>query len=477
MEREKVADELTKILIVEDSPVQAERLKYILEEDGFHVVAAHNGLQALAALNDGYRPFLIISDIIMPEMDGYEFCKRVREDVHLNDIPLILLTSLSDLKDIIKGLECGANSFIVKPYDEENLINRIQQLRTNIDLRQNSKSDAGIHVFFAGETYHVTADKLQILDFLLSSYEEAYMRNTELIRTDKELKQLNEQLEKKVEERTAALTQEISERKRAEEEAKKYSAELEEKSEDLRMISQQLLQAEKLATMGELAASIAHELNNPLATVSLRVESLLEKTSEDSPDRRELNIIEQEIERMSNLIANLLQFSRRGQPQISTVDVCEEIEKTLELIYYHLRKHNISIMRQFARDVPQIHADRQQLRQLFLNLFTNAIDAMPRGGMLTIVVAVNAEGKKMRIEIADTGTGIPPEILSKVTEPFYTTKPEGKGTGLGLAICRRVAQAHHGTIEITSDATPGKGTRVCLTLPVSDSSTVDYLCE
>ena len=260
-------------------------------------------------------------------------------------------------------------------------------------------------------------------------------------------------------------------------ERKRAEAALQASIDEVKTMSQQLLQAEKLATMGELAASIAHELNNPLATVSLRVESLIAQTTGDDPRLRELEIIGKEVERMSKLIANLLQFSRRGQPQISTVNVCEEIEKTIELIYYHLRTHNISIMRQFARDVPQIQADRQQLRQVFLNLFTNAIDAMPQGGMMTIVVAVNAEEKKIRIEIADTGTGIPPEILSKVSEPFYTTKPEGKGTGLGLAICKRIAQGHQGPIEITSDATPGKGTRVCLTLPVSDSSTVDYLCE
>ena len=267
-----------------------------------------------------------------------------------------------------------------------------------------------------------------------------------------------------------ATMSDITERKRAE-------ATLQASSDEVKIMTQQLWQAAKLATMGELSASIAHELNNPLATVSLRIESLIEKTSEDHPNRRELEIIDQEVERMSKLIANLLQFSRRGQPQISTVDVCEEIEKTLELIYYHLRKNSISIMRQFEDNIPKIHADCQQLRQLFLNLFTNAIDAMPQGGMLTIVVSANAEGKKMRIEIADTGTGIPPEILAKVTEPFYTTKPEGKGTGLGLAICRRIAQGHQGTIEITSDATPGKGTRVCLTLPISDNSTVDYLSE
>jgi signal transduction histidine kinase len=171
---------------------------------------------------------------------------------------------------------------------------------------------------------------------------------------------------------------------------------------------------------------------------------------------------------MATLIANLLQFSRRGQPQISTVDICEEIEKTLELIHYHLRKQNISIMRQFVSDVPRIHADRQQLRQLFLNLFTNASDAMPEGGTLTIRVTAPSESMQVIMEVADTGTGIPPEVLPKVTEPFYTTKPEGEGTGLGLAICRRIVQEHNGTFDLTSEGIPGRGTTARISLPVKN---------
>jgi signal transduction histidine kinase len=245
--------------------------------------------------------------------------------------------------------------------------------------------------------------------------------------------------------------------------------------DEVKTMSQQLLQAEKLATMGELASSIAHELNNPLATVSLRVESLIAQSTGDAPRQRELEIIGKEIERMGNLVSNLLQFSRRSQPQISTVNVRDEIEKTLELIHYHLRKHNVAVAREFKPEGSLIHADRQQLRQLFLNLFTNASDAMPEGGTLTISVTQRPEEKQICIEIADTGVGIPPEILPKVLEAFYTTKPEGKGTGLGLAICKRIAQAHNGTLNITSEGGPGKGTRVCITLPFSNGINIAML--
>jgi len=150
------------------------------------------------------------------------------------------------------------------------------------------------------------------------------------------------------------------------------------KSEEVTVMSQQLWQAAKLATVGELAASIAHELNNPLATVSLRVESLLGQVPKHDPKRRALEVIDQEVERMGHLVANLLQFSRRNQPQISTVNVREEIIHTLDLISHHLRNRRIRVVREFAPDVPMMHADRELLRQLFLNLLTNASDAMPQ---------------------------------------------------------------------------------------------------
>jgi PAS domain S-box-containing protein len=271
---------------------------------------------------------------------------------------------------------------------------------------------------------------------------------------------------------------ELIERKQAEEA-------LRNKNEEIKIMSQQLWQTAKLATMGELAASIAHELNNPLATVSLRTEMLLAQFSPNAPQSRSLQIIDSEIKRMSALVANLLQFSRGSSSQISTVDVREELANTLELIYYHLRTHNILTVQELSHETPLVQVDRQQLRQVFLNLFSNAADAMPQGGTLTIrtwpgekqdldtlrLTATPSVGlpasnlQQMFIEVSDTGEGISPERLERVWEPFFTTKPEGKGTGLGLAICRRIIHEHGGTIEIMSAGVPGKGTTVQITLP------------
>jgi PAS domain S-box-containing protein len=240
------------------------------------------------------------------------------------------------------------------------------------------------------------------------------------------------------------------------------------KNEELQTMSGQLWHTAKLATVGELAASIAHEINNPLATVSLRVDSLLAQTEEGDPQHRALSIVSQEVERMSNLVANLLQFSRRKESQVSTVDLRTEVAGTLELLHNHLRNRNIGIKMEFAPDAQMVQVDRQQLRQVFLNVLTNAADAMPEGGMLTIRgVPCNLTGdtSALRVEFADTGMGIAEEDLPKVTEPFFTTKPEGKGTGLGLAICKRIVQEHRGKFDITSE--PGKGTTVLITLPVS----------
>jgi signal transduction histidine kinase len=286
--------------------------------------------------------------------------------------------------------------------------------------------------------------------------------------------------------RVLAQEREARERQRAEAALREAHARLEGamadlqgKTEELRATTQQLWQAAKLASVGELAASIAHELNNPLGTVSLRLETIVARTPGDAPTRPLLAIVEQEVERMARLVRNLLQFCRHGADQVSTVNVCDEVLKSAELVEHYLRRRGVTVVHDFAPPgITVIYGDRQKLRQVFLNLFTNAADAMPGGGTLTARVrpGATADGKPaVEVAVADTGHGIPDHVLPRVMDPFFTTKDEGKGTGLGLAICRRIVQEHSGSLAIESVV--GKGTTVRIVLPVQEGANVRELNE
>ncbi|HVQ37361.1 MAG TPA: ATP-binding protein [Pyrinomonadaceae bacterium] len=239
------------------------------------------------------------------------------------------------------------------------------------------------------------------------------------------------------------------------------------KSEQLAAMTQQLWQASKLATMGELAASIAHELNNPLTTIALSVESL--QLRGDESQAAILQTLNEETSRMATLISNLLQFSRRSHAQISTLNLTETLSSAVSLIDYHLRSRNVKVIRDFAATLPPAQADRQQLMQVFLNLISNATDAMPDGGTLTLRTTARVlenDRPGVAIEFSDSGTGIGDVDLRRIWEPFFTTKLEGKGTGLGLPICRRTVEEHGGTIEVESQ--PGQGTTFRVTLPAME---------
>jgi PAS domain S-box-containing protein len=212
----KTLEKGVKILIVEDSITQAEQLKHLLEEQGYMVNVAANGIQALTMVQK-YNPTLIVSDIMMPGMDGYTLCKAIKSVEKLKNIPVILVTYLSDPEDIIKGLEARADNFIMKPYNERYLLYLIQHILINQELCGRKSVQIGIEIFFRNQKHFITADRMQILNLLLSTYETAVQQNNELIKTRDELKALNEQLERKVEEKTAGLKEEITERKQAEE--------------------------------------------------------------------------------------------------------------------------------------------------------------------------------------------------------------------------------------------------------------------
>jgi len=220
--KKNVAENTKEILIVEDSPTQVELLKYLLERHGYPVLAADNGKQALALL-DKHKPALVISDIVMPEMNGYELCRRIKSADIKRDIPVILLTSLTSAEDVLDGLECGADNFITKPYDEEYLLMHVEQIIASRRLFRNERVRIGLEIMFGGKRRFVTADQQQMLTLLISTYEEAVRKNAELAKTQDMYKSLNERLEDLVEERTAALTKEVAERKRAEERIRKLN--------------------------------------------------------------------------------------------------------------------------------------------------------------------------------------------------------------------------------------------------------------
>jgi PAS domain S-box-containing protein len=192
------------ILIVEDSLTQAMQLKYLLEKNKYNVITAVNGLDALSMLEQ-FEPTIIITDICMPVMNGYELCRRVKALDRPKEIPVILLTSLSNPEDVIEGLECGADNFITKPYAEDYLLSHIQHIIANQSLRQNERVRIGVEIIFAGKRRFIAADQQQMLTLLISTYEAAVIKNRELLHVQEELQTMNEQLEKMVEERTLEL--------------------------------------------------------------------------------------------------------------------------------------------------------------------------------------------------------------------------------------------------------------------------------
>ncbi len=183
-----------EILVVEDSPTQALHLKHILMQYNYAVTVAKDGKDALRRMHE-QKPTIVISDILMPEMDGYEMCRQIRADENLKYTPVILLTQLVDPRDVIRGLLSGADNFVTKPYSEQFLISRIQYILANQELRRNAITEMGIEIFFAGQKHFITSDRMQILDLLFSTFENAVQRNQELEEANKELRKALETIE------------------------------------------------------------------------------------------------------------------------------------------------------------------------------------------------------------------------------------------------------------------------------------------
>ena len=257
---------------------------------------------------------------------------------------------------------------------------------------------------------------------------------------------------------TARLIDRVEREEKAHSELNIANQELSTYVQQLKESQEQLLRAEKLTSLGQLAASIAHEINNPLAGVLVYTQLLSKKVTRDAFKKEEalgyLSKMESEVGRCSRIIRNLLDFARQTEPMLRLVDVNQVIEQVLAMVGHQAQLQNVEVVKEFSPSLPKVTADFDQLQQIFTNLTLNAIQAMPEGGRLTL--RSSAVDGEVRVDVQDTGCGIAKENMGKLFTPFFTTKVKGKGVGLGLAVVHGIIERHKGKIKVQSEV--GKGT-------------------
>ena len=262
--------------------------------------------------------------------------------------------------------------------------------------------------------------------------------------------------------------------KQARQELEDYGRTLEEKveqrSQQLKKIQAQLMQSEKLASLGRLASGVAHEINSPLTGI-LTFSHLLMRKLKDHPElHRELELIVKETTRVSAIVRGLLDFARESKPQKRPCNINELILQTLSLVEHQAVFQDIRFVKNLDPQVPMVLLDANQIQQVFMNILLNAADAMPAGGVLTITSNLIPEDSLVQVRFSDTGTGIPEKNLNRIFDPFFTTKADKKGTGLGLAVSYGIIDRHRGQIEVQSEE--GKGTTFTIKLPMQASEEV-----
>jgi signal transduction histidine kinase len=444
---------MTRILVVEDSPTQAQQLQFILEAERFVVELARNAeiaLQRFAELSFD----MVISDIMMPGLSGYELCDRIKKDVRGHDIPVILLSTLVDPMDIIRGLECGADNFITKPYEPDQLVDRINTVFRNRRARTQGKLAFGVEVVFLGKKFVVNSEKEQILDLLIATFEDIVRTNrglqeskAELVAAKAQIETYAIELERRVEERTKQLFEQ----------------------------QQQLAQSQKMEAVGQLTGGIAHDFNNILTVITGTIEILADAVAHEPKLAEIAEMISAAAQRGAELTQHLLAFSRKQPLNPRATDTNELVIGAARLLRPTLGEH-IEIDSMLKEDAWPALVDPGQLTTALVNLAVNARDAMPNGGKLTFETgnvyldesyaeahSDVSPGAYAMVVVSDSGTGIPAEILDKVFDPFFTTKEVGKGTGLGLSMVYGFVKQSGGHIKIYCE--DGHGTCVKIYLP------------
>lgn len=421
------------ILYVEDSQTQALLLKEDLEKNQFQVRIAKDGLEGLQMLEENL-PEIIISDIEMPRMNGYDFCKHVKTDSNKKNIPVVLLTNLTDVQDVIKGIECGADSFLTKPCDMNLLMSTIQNAIKNKGITS-AVSKGRLEFFFDGKTQILDIDQAQITKLLLSTYTTAIQKNLELEEAYRNLNKIHQELEKS--------------------------------NEQLKTLNEQ---------KNQFLGMAAHDLRNPLSVISGFSNYLLTITQEDLAKENAHQMIEH-IYNSSNfmlsLIHDFLDYSVIESGTVSLnlaeINLIDLIQNNMIFFNSLASKKGIKIEFNHPLHMPAVFCDPNKILQVLNNIMTNAIKFSHPDGLLKITITPGE--KEVTVSVEDAGIGMSQDMIRSLFQPFSKLKTVGtageKGTGLGLAIAYKIVKEHRGTINVKSEM--GKGSTFFITIPYENA--------
>ncbi len=435
-----------EILIVEDSPTQAERLRRLIQSVSYQARVAANGRLALEAIRER-KPHLVLSDIVMPEMDGYELCRAIKADNALRDIPVILVTSLTDPKDIIRGIECGADNFIRKPYAEDYLLTRISHMLMNQKLRKNQNMEIGIALYLGEQKHFINAERQQILDLLISTYEQAVQVNSELQARERQVIELNMRLAH-------------------------HAGELETINREIALKNLELAEASRMKSA--FIANMSHELRTPLNAIIGFTGALLMKlpgplTTEQD---KQLNTIRNSARHLLSLINDILDVAKieagKVTLELETVSCQTLVAEVAETLRPLARQKNLALEVDLTEPEIVLETDRRALTQILINLLNNAIKFTEKGKVrVSLSQRPGENGDIIEFSVADSGAGIREEDQSKLFQAFSqldsTSTRHAEGAGLGLYLCQNLANLIGGSLFFHSDFGQGSVFTLALT--------------
>jgi PAS domain S-box-containing protein len=506
------------ILIVDDDPKTLMGMEALLAGPGRKIVTVSSAQDALRQLLRQEEFSLILLDVRMPDMDGFETADLIRQSERLRHIPIIFLSAIDTLEaDVYRGATKGAVDYLFKPVVPEVLkakvsvfvdlfhinerlkLKAIQQSEERFRLLVESMEDYAIYMLdpeghvtswntgaerihgyrqqeIIGESFHrfyTPEDQEQALPARLLSHAVTDGRSEHegwRVRKDGASFWANTIVSALLDERHSlvgfsVVMRDLTDRREAEEALRESERKLRRQAEEL---EQQLIASGRLVSLGEITASMAHEFNNPLGIVMGFAQDLMSEIDPAGPHYRYLKIIDEETKRCQKIIQELLQFSRPSAAELRPTEIEKLIEKTAHLVENRLYQQKIELFLDVDRELPPVQADAQQLEQVLINVYLNAVDAMPQGGQLTVGAKLpppnNGDQPLVVLSITDTGFGIEEENHTKIFLPFFTAK-KTKGLGLGLPICERIIKNHGGRIEFSS--VPGEGTTFRIYLPLA----------